>query len=126
MAAELDVLILEAAEASKPHVESTGLSSRRGLVAGHPEVQARVAAELESLGLLATPGNPTPRRLEYADLTKLPYMDAVLRESLRLLPVSAAGLQRITPRDKPVTDIGGYAVPANTEVLVCVLAVCVL
>ncbi len=99
---------------------------RRGLVAGHPEVQARVAAELESLGLLATPGNPAPRRLEYADLAKLPYMDAVLRESLRLLPVSAAGLQRITPRDQPVTDIGGYAVPANTEVLVRVSAVCVL
>ena len=73
-------------------MESTGLLFRRGLVAGHPEVQARVAAELESLGLLATPGNPIPRRLEYADLAKLPYMDAVLRESLRLLPVSAAGL----------------------------------
>lgn len=49
----------------------------RGLVAGHPEVQARVATELASLGLLATPENPSPRRLEFADLAKLTYLDAV-------------------------------------------------
>ena len=89
----------------------------RGLVAGHPEVQRRVAEELDSRGLLATLANPTPRRPQHADLANLPYLDAVLRESLRLLPVSAVGMQRVTAA--PATDLGGYAVPAGIDVLVC-------
>jgi hypothetical protein len=88
---------------------------RRGLIAGHPEVQARLAAELDAQGLLATSGNPAPRRPEYNDLAKLPYLDATLRESLRMLPVSAVGMQRTT--QAAVTDLGGYAVPAKTDVL---------
>ena len=79
-------------------------------------MQRRIAQELGELGLLATPRNPTPRPPQYADLAKLQYMHAVLRESLRLLPVSAVGPQRIT--SAPATDLGGYAVPARTEVLV--------
>lgn len=85
-------------------------------MAGHPEVQRRVAKELDARGLLATPANPTPRRPQHADLAALPYLDAVLRESLRLLPVSAIGMQRVTAA--PVTDLGGYAVPAGIDVLV--------
>ena len=49
-------------------------------------------------------------------LIALPYLDAVLRESLRLLPVSAVGMQRATA--VPVTDLGGYAVPPGIDVLV--------
>ncbi|KAK9833551.1 hypothetical protein WJX81_005391 [Elliptochloris bilobata] len=86
-----------------------------GLIAGHPEVQRRLAEELGTRGLLATPANPVPRRPEPEDLAALPYLEAVLRESLRLLPVSAVGMQRATAA--PVTDLGGYAVPANTDVL---------
>lgn len=92
------------------------ISCDRGLVAGHPEVQRRIADELDSRGLLATAANPTPRRPRHEDLARLPYLDAVLRESFRVLPVSAVGMQRVT--SAPVTDLGGYAVPANTEVLV--------
>ena len=93
-----------------------GMFCDRGLVAGHPEVQRRIADELASRGLLATAANPTPRRPRHGDLARLPYLEAVLRESLRVLPVSAVGVQRVT--SAPVTDLGGYAVPANTEVLV--------
>ena len=89
---------------------------RRGLIAGRPDVQRRIAQELSKLGLLATPRNPAPRPPVYADLAKLQYMNAALRESLRLLPGSAVGPQRIT--SAPATDLGGYAVPARTEVLV--------
>ena len=85
-------------------------------MAGHPEVQRRVADELDALGLLASPANPAPRRPQHADLANMPYLDAVLRESLRLLPVSSTGMQRVTSAS--VTDLGGYAVPAGTEVLV--------
>lgn len=91
----------------------------RGLVAGHPEVQARVAAELDTAGLLASPKNPTPRRPTYADLAALPYLDAVLRESLRIMPVSVFMYRETVD---PVTDIGGFAVPASTEVMVRAMA----
>ena len=84
-------------------------------MAGHPEVQARVAAELDAHGLLAGPKNPTPRRPTYADLAALPYLDAVLRESLRIMPVSVFMYRETVD---PVTDIGGFAVPADTEVMV--------
>lgn len=40
----------------------------------------------------------------------------VLRESMRLLPVTAVGMNRVTTA--PITNLGGYAVPANTNVLV--------
>ena len=84
-------------------------------MAGHPEVQARVAAELDAAGLLATARNPNPRRPTYGDLAALPYLDAVLRESLRIMPVSVFMYRETVA---PVTDIAGFAVPANTEVMV--------
>ena len=84
-------------------------------MAGHPEVQARVAAELGAAGLLATARNPNPRRPTYGDLAALPYLDAVLRESLRIMPVSVFMYRETVA---PVTDIAGFAVPANTEVMV--------
>ena len=59
------------------------LLMRSALLAAHPEVQEEVAAELEAAGLLASRGRPQPRRLTYADLSKLPYLDAVRPCSLR-------------------------------------------
>ena len=50
---------------------------RSALLAAHPEVQEEVAAELEAAGLLASRARPQPRRLTYADLSKLPNLDAV-------------------------------------------------
>ena len=58
---------------------------RSALLAAHPEVQEEVAAELEAAGLLASRGKPQPRRLTYADLSKLPYLDAVRPCSLGAL-----------------------------------------
>ncbi len=57
---------------------------RSALLAAHPEVQEEVAAELEAAGLLASRGKPQPRRLTYADLSKLPYLDAVRPCSIRV------------------------------------------
>lgn len=79
----------------------------------------RAAAHRGGAGRAGPAGHaqePTPRQPEYGDLVKLRYVNAVLRESLRLLPVSALGPQRIT--SAPATDMGGYAVPAHTEILV--------
>ena len=45
----------------------------------HPEVEARVAAELDSVGLLATPDRLQPRVMEHADLARLPYLQCVIK-----------------------------------------------
>ena len=49
----------------------------RALLATHPHVQGKLAAELLKAGLLASAAEPTPKQLTYADLARLPYLDAV-------------------------------------------------
>ncbi len=51
--------------------------TRRALLGAHPEVQQRVATEMAAAGLMATTAKPEPRRLSYADLACLPFLDAV-------------------------------------------------
>ena len=105
-------------------------------IATTPGVQEAVAAELASLGLLASPSSPpppssssagsaatvpdasacgAPRALEYSDLSKIPYLTAVIKESMRLWPVGGAGVGRVADRD---VDIGGFLVKKGTEVAV--------
>ena len=45
----------------------------------HPEVEARLAAELAQHGLLATATQPTPRPIEWDDIPKLTYLQAVIK-----------------------------------------------
>ncbi|GAB4815788.1 hypothetical protein N2152v2_002834 [Parachlorella kessleri] len=73
--------------------------------------EARVCQELEEHGLLATPANPAPRLVEYEDLSKLAFLSACVRESMRLLPVTAEAASRCSPHD---VSLGGYTIPANT------------
>ena len=53
--------------------ETTGHTSAWALylLACYPEVEAKVAAELDAAGLLVTPARPHPRALEFADLSNL-------------------------------------------------------
>ncbi len=48
-------------------------------ISQHPEVEQKVAEELDQLGLLATPDRPTPRSLELADLSRLTYLNCVIK-----------------------------------------------
>lgn len=48
-------------------------------------------AELDSLGLLASPSNPHPRRLQWEDLSRLTYLNAAIKV---LLPPPS---QRVFP-----------------------------
>jgi hypothetical protein len=51
----------------------------RYLISQHPEVEAKVVAELDRLGLLATPERPRPRPLEFPDLNQLSYLSCVIK-----------------------------------------------
>ena len=53
-------------------------------LATHPEAAARVNAELDAAGLLASPSRPVPRPLQYDDLSKLKFLGGA-RPALRRL-----------------------------------------
>jgi cytochrome P450 len=64
-----------------------------GLLASHPAVQDQLASELAAAGLVAAAEGELPREFEWTDLGRLPFLLAVIRESMRLFqPVSSAGL----------------------------------
>ncbi len=76
------------------------------LLGRHPEVEAKLLAELNAV--LA--GRPP----EVADLARLPYCEQVVRESLRLYP-PAYGFGRVAIHD---CEVGGFRVPRGTTVIV--------
>jgi cytochrome P450 len=82
------------------------LSFALHLLAQHPEVAARLAQEIEAeLG---------DRPATAADLPRLTYADAVIREAMRLYPPAwALGRETIAP-----CVIGGYDVPTGTQLWV--------
>ena len=47
----------------------------------NPEVEAKVIAELDAVGLLATSDKPEPRCMEHADLARLSYLQCVIKVS---------------------------------------------
>ena len=53
----------------------------RYLISQHPEVEQKILAELAKLQLLKTPESPQPREMVYADLSKLTYLNAVIKVS---------------------------------------------
>jgi len=76
------------------------------LISQHPDVEARLHAELDRVLHGRSPAA--------ADLVQLPYTEMVVREAMRLYP-PAAGFAR-----EPIADvtIGGYTVPKGSLVTV--------
>ncbi|KAH8891580.1 cytochrome P450 [Thozetella sp. PMI_491] len=70
----------------------------------HPEWQARLHEELKE-----AVGDQTS--YEYEAISKLPLLDAVVQEILRLRPAAPSGLQRLSSENGGVID--GIAVPPN-------------
>jgi cytochrome P450 len=77
-------------------------------LARHPEWQERCRRESAALGT---------DTLDYADLDRLPSLDLVMRESLRLVPPVPA-LPRLAVAD---TQIAGFAVPKGSFVVASIL-----
>lgn len=75
------------------------------LLGEHPEIEARMAQHLD----LQLYGRP----VRFEDLPRLPYVEQVVKESMRLFP-AAWYCTRKAARD---VEIGGYLVPAGTTVV---------
>ena len=50
----------------------------------HPAVENKIIAELDSLGLSITAERPHPRKMTYADLGKLTYLQATIKASSQM------------------------------------------
>ena len=97
---ELMTLILAGHETT-----ALALSWTLYLLAGNPQVEEKLVAELN--GVLAR------RPPEAGDLTLMPYLAAVVKESLRLYPPAFA-IARIAVND---CEIGSYRIPAGASVV---------
>ncbi|GBF98675.1 cytochrome P450 [Raphidocelis subcapitata] len=93
---------------------SHAISWTLGAVAAHPEVQERLVRELAAAGLAPTADAPQPRGFEWSDGGRLPYLQAVIRESLRLFSPASLGTTRETDRE---IELGGYLVPRGVMVM---------
>ena len=74
------------------------------LLAQHPEVEARLHAELDSVCWAGV-------RPKLEDLRRLPYTDIVIKEALRLMP-AVWSVSRTAAED---TDVCGYPMPEGTR-----------
>ncbi|RDY13857.1 Geraniol 8-hydroxylase, partial [Mucuna pruriens] len=78
------------------------------------EAMTKAKEELEQI---TSKGNP----IEEADIDKLPYLQAIVKETLRLHPPVPFLLPRKADRD---VDIGGYTIPRHAQVWVNMWAIC--
>jgi len=82
------------------------------VIDNHPIVQERLMQELDS----CVPRGSIPT---FDDLQKMDYLLMVLKETLRLYP-PAPLLNRTSLTE---VEIGGFTIPANTEILICPWAI---
>lgn len=80
------------------------------LLCKHPQAMARLRRELDEAVAEGALSNP-PR---YNDVHRLPYLEAVLKESMRFFPIAAWGLDRVVPPTG--TTIAGQPIPGGTVV----------
>ncbi|XP_023730910.1 cytochrome P450 93A3 [Lactuca sativa] len=71
----------------------------------HPHIMKKAVEEIEKVV-------GKDRLLQESDIPNLPYLQAIVKESLRLHP-TAPVIQRISTED---STIGGYHIPANTTI----------
>ncbi|ORZ35053.1 cytochrome P450 [Catenaria anguillulae PL171] len=83
------------------------------LLVNHPDVQRKAYDSLvDYCGI--DPGTGKVRVPTLADSTQLTYIRAIVKETLRMIPIGPLGLPRATIED---THIAGYHVPKGTQVV---------
>ncbi|KAL3140970.1 hypothetical protein ABBQ32_005492 [Trebouxia sp. C0010 RCD-2024] len=80
-------------------------------LAADPATQAEVRQELASAGLAPSAQDSEGRPVQFSDLSKLPVLEAVVKEVMRLHPTAPMGSAREAVKDMVV---GGYRVPKGT------------
>ncbi|KAL4877950.1 cytochrome P450 [Aspergillus karnatakaensis] len=96
---------------------TTSTSATIGFAAFHildrPEIRRRIRAELEQ------PMGDWPHKVpDFADLQKLPYLQAIIKESLRMSCPIIHRLARVSP-DVPI-QYKNYTIPPGVPVSMCV------
>ncbi|KFA54552.1 hypothetical protein S40293_08046 [Stachybotrys chartarum IBT 40293] len=76
----------------------------------YPEAREKLVHEIEQSMLSGALSNPP----KWNEVSKMPYLDAVLRESMRLLPIASWGLDRVVPPTG--ATICGKFIPGGTVV----------
>jgi cytochrome P450 len=79
-----------------------------------PEVLAKATEELDRVV-------GRGRWVTEKDIPSLPYLEAIVKETMRLHPVAPMLVPRLSRED---TSVGGYDIPAGTRVLVSVWSIC--
>ncbi|CAL8465573.1 g5109 [Coccomyxa elongata] len=87
------------------------------LISQHPEVEAKILEELDSMELSITSERPRPRPLTYPDLPKLTYLQAVIKEVLRMYPPVGGG-QMTMSQSHDITLANRLVIPAGTAIWV--------
>lgn len=72
----------------KEPVENNYTTVSRYYLSQHPDVEAKVIAELDACELLVTPARPQPRTPEYDDLPRLNYLKCVIKVALPFYSLS--------------------------------------
>ncbi|KAF4287969.1 hypothetical protein KXW19_002344 [Aspergillus fumigatus] len=98
---------------------SNSIASTMKLLIEHPEKMRKLQEEVDSVmatQLEDSPDGDTPTVASYDQIKSLPYLRAVIDESLRLYPPISHGLPRETPKEGMM--IMDQWVPGNTTVSV--------
>ncbi|CAG9994324.1 unnamed protein product [Clonostachys byssicola] len=79
-------------------------------LAKHPHCREKLQAEIDAGLQDGTLSNPP----KWGEVYKLPYLEAVLKESMRIFPIASWGLDRIVPEGG--VTLAGTFIPAGTVV----------
>ena len=81
------------------------------ILSDHDETVDRILSDMKELGLYG----PGSRPFEFADVAKLPFLTAVVKECMRVVDSLAALTSRCVPEDM---EIFGYRLPKDMQVYV--------
>ena len=79
-------------------------------ISRHPEVYAKIKAEIEE----HIPPGPSRDHMSMDDLSRLAYMDMVIKEGMRLWPVTSLGSLRILSKD---IEYNNMLLPSGSTIL---------